>query len=109
MGLSPKRKLIVSKAMYKNIFLDEKIAKANPSLRYMGLHAGVDLRHTEQGYDYWMSRYYWLAEQDVLGYKNNGHAHITIPMSEEDWAYLRSLDTPVDAFLEAPENKEFLV
>lgn len=104
--MESKRKLIKDRKYYKGLFTPrDKVPKNIPSTRYYGLYHGIDLQKTEQGYEYWLKRYFWLAEQDIPGAKYSNSE----PISEDDWAYLRSLDAPVDAFLEAPENKEFVV
>ena len=55
-------------------------------------------------YQYWAARHvyydYWREDRQSLTHR--------VPFSPEDISYLKSFLNPVDAFLEADENKEFI-
>lgn len=97
------RRYLKNKEHYERLFNPDP---KNISGRYYGLYYGIDIAATPQGSEYWYDRYYWLAEQDIPNYKEGTGR--SVPMSEEDWAFLRSIGTPPDPFVEAEENKEFI-
>lgn len=111
MSIDWRRNLIKNQKSYEDLMSNPFDTPVAPGIfdykvkRYTGLLAGIHTNRTEQGHAYWVRRYYWLAEQDLDNYQSGGHS---TPMSEEDWSYLRSLQPPVDPFVEAEENKEFI-
>lgn len=77
-----------------------------PTNAYALLIQGLNTTMTPQGNPYWTQRYYWLAEQVMAG---TNYGDMGEPMIEGDWQYLeRLINPPVDKFLIAEENKEFI-